>query len=242
MWGVFGAWAAVPALACLLGLGGIGSAAHTAALVRASQSLGRKAFVTGTGRCDPATKFCVGIALHVVERDGVPVQTPLWVYRDIAVANRLFSPIDVGFEVVSIEAEHADLAQMETRKDRDLLGRRDFSRGVVHVYVVARLADVDIKGDEIRGVHWRDRADRSRRWIILSAIGSETVLAHELGHFFGLPHSRYDVSIMNKTPRATPTWADRVFADPEQRVMKRHRDRMLKSGMLTLRHAGRRGR
>lgn len=211
------------------------SATHIAALVARAEKGGRELFVEGTGSCPSEAKHCFGIALHVVEVEDQPVQTPTWIFHHVAHANKLFAPISVGFEVVSVDALPASKAKMETRTDRDHLGRKIFGRSVVHVFVVSRLADVDIEGEEIRGVHWRDRADTSRRWIILSAIGSPLVLAHEMGHFFGLPHSRYDISIMNKTPRPLPTWPDRVFAKPELRKMERHRDEMLGDGMLRAR-------
>jgi hypothetical protein len=103
---------------------------------------------------------------------------------------------------------------------------------VVHVFVVGRLADVDIAGNEIRGVHWRERADRTHRWVILSKIAGSLVLPHELGHFFGLPHSTHDISLMNKTVRLTPLVSELTFAEPEVLRMRKHRDRMLGSKML----------
>jgi hypothetical protein len=208
----------------------------TATLLAAREQLGLRAFVTGSPRCPaPATgraTRCIGLHVHVVEVDGEPVASSEWMYADVEHANRLFAEIDVGFTVVAVDGLDAGMADVETRRDRDHLGRPHFSRGVVHVFVVRRLADVDVEGAEIRGVHWRDRADTSRRWVILSAIGSSTVLAHELGHFFGLPHSGYEVSIMNKAPRPTPTWPDRVFHRDEIAKMRKRRDAMLADGMI----------
>ena len=101
------------------------------------------------------------------------------------------------------------------------------------MFVVGRLADVDVAGDEIRGVHWRLRGDRARRWVILSKIARSLVLTHELGHFFGLPHSSHDISVMNKTPRPPPPdGAALSFAAPEFARMRKRRDRMLGDGML----------
>jgi hypothetical protein len=59
------------------------------------------------------------------------------------------------------------------------------------------------------------------------------VLAHELGHFFGLPHSRYPISIMNKKPSPDrPAWPDLVFHPEELVIMGDRRDAMLADGTL----------
>ena len=209
------------------------SAVQTATLFRAKDKLGIKAFVTGSPKCPEEAKFCFGIAAHIVVVDDEPVQSPEHFAAHIQEANRLFAPIGVGFEAVSVEAEDAGRADVETRSDRDRLGKDDFSRGVVHVFLVRKLADVDIEGEVIRGVHWRYRADTARRWIILSSIASSLVLAHEMGHFFGLPHSSYKISLMNKKPApGRPPWPLRTFAPPELKKMQRDRDAMKQSGML----------
>lgn len=205
----------------------------TAVLVHAAQTLGLRAFVTGTGRCPQAAEVCVGIVVHPVVEDDAPVQTPLWFSQQIAHANRLFAAIGVGFEVADVVAAPPEFADLRTREQRDLLGRKAHTRSVVHVFLVRRLADVDIEGEIIRGVHWRDRIDTSRRWVILSSVASHPVLAHELGHFFGLPHSRYPISIMNKNPApGRPSWPDLVFHPDELDIMGQRRDAMLADGTL----------
>ncbi len=114
----------------------------------------------------------------------------------------------------------------------DQIGKKIFHKGVAHIFVVRQLDDVDIAGEVIRGLHWHLRGDRSKRWIILSSIGGTVVLAHELGHFFGLPHSRYVESVMNKKPREAPTWEERIFAEPEVTKMLARRDEMLATDFL----------
>ncbi|MEX1362522.1 MAG: matrixin family metalloprotease [Nannocystaceae bacterium] len=203
-----------------------------ATMARAREQLGRQAFVTGSPRCPAKARRCFELALHVVEEDGEDVQTPQWFAAQVREANRLFAPIGVGFTVGSVAPVDARFADVATRLQRDELGRTEHSLGVIHVFVVRRLGDVDVEGEVIRGVHWRDRAETSRRWIILSSIASSMVLAHETGHFFGLPHSRYRTSLMNKSPHRDPPWSQRTFVDEELRIMEGRRDQMLADGTL----------
>jgi len=210
-------------------------------MAQAHQRLGRDAFVTASPRCPVKATRCFELAVHVVEEQGADVQTPAWLAEHVREANRLFAPIGVGFRVGSVAPVDAAFADVETRRQRDALGRDEHSLGVVHVFVVRRLADVDVAGEVIRGVHWRDRADTSRRWIILSSIASPLVLPHELGHFFGLPHSRHRRSLMNKSPHLDPPWHLRTFPEEELAVMRRRRDEMMADGTLRAVKRRRRG-
>jgi hypothetical protein len=219
-------------LVSLLASGPTLGAMGAVTLAASQQRLGREAFVAGSPACPAAARRCFDLALHVVEEDGAHAQTPPWVAEQVAEANRLFAPIGVGFRVGSAKAVDARFADVQTRLDRDLLGRDAHTLGVVHVFVVRRLADVDVAGEVIRGVHWRDRSQTSRRWIILSSIASPMVLAHELGHFFGLPHTRHRRSIMNKSPHMDPPWHLRSFPAEEQAIMARRRDEMVADGTL----------
>ncbi|MFV8751806.1 matrixin family metalloprotease [Nannocystaceae bacterium ST9] len=188
-------------------------------------------FVDRTPAC-PDRRHCVALHVHVVVGPEGPVQTPVWLAAQLEHAFRLFEPVDVGFQVESVDSVDASFARMATREQRDAIGRSRFSRGVVHLFVVAQLDDVDAPGEQIRGVHWRQRSNTDKRWVIVSAIAQSTVLAHELGHFFGLPHSSYRRSIMNKTPREDPPWEARVFVDEELAIVRAERDRMFTDSSL----------
>ena len=118
-----------------------------------------------TPRCREDVGHCFSLALHLVmleAPDGrVPVQTIDWVAAQVRVAQELYAPIDASFQVDSVDALPGEIVEVNTRSERDALGHGRFSPGAAHVFVVARLGDIVNAGEEIRGVHWRDRADRS---------------------------------------------------------------------------------
>lgn len=230
-------WAALR-LALLLGSGALKPdlAAAKQEVVKVSSSRLR-AYRRAAPRCPETAEHCFGIWLHVVYTEMGPAQEPKWVRAQLQHANRLFASIGVGFEVAQVSVAPKGFARVVTRTDRDQLGKGDFTPHQIHVYLVEHLEDVDDPGNAIRGVHWRLRRDVSKRWIILSSIGSHVVLAHELGHYFGLPHSGYRVSIMNKKPREEPPWPKRRFADPEVARMRKRLSEYLETGMPVRRGA-----
>ena len=66
--------------------------------------------------------------------------------------------------------------------------------------------------------------------MILSRIAPPRVLAHELGHYFGLPHSDVPGSLMNTGPRAA---AERTFQPDELRRIERRARALFADGTVT---------
>ena len=189
-------------------------------------------YVASASACPQTAKTCLGLHLHVAVDDAGPVVDVAWMAAQIANANRLFAAIGTGFMVVKAETLPKEAVHVATRTDRDLLGRKRWTAGPIHVFVAGRLDNVDEEG-EIYGVHWRDRKQTSHRWIILSARSWSHTLVHELGHFFGLPHSSAPTSIMTKgAPDPVPA-GQRVFTDPQLKKMLRRLHRKLKDKHLT---------
>ena len=112
-----------------------------------------------------------------------------------------------------------------TQADRDALFTRGQTQGTIHVFVTAKLDDIDNPGEIIYGVTWHAH---DATYIVVSGMAWERTLAHELGHYFGLPHSTYAISIMNKTPREEPPIADRRFSDEELAKLRTAIDRVVK--------------
>lgn len=174
---------------------------------------------------------CIGLRIHhAVTLDET---TRAWLDAQLAEANRLFAAADLAFTVTELVALPDEHLEVRTRAHRDALGHDRFQRGTIDVYLVAYLGDVDVPGQEIRGVHWRSQKDRARRFVIVSTISPPKVLAHELGHFFGLPHSHYPESIMNKAPRAAPPYEERRFAERELSRIRTRAKELLRSAALT---------
>ena len=129
------------------------------------------------------------VSLAVAEEEGMPVRDAAWVGAQVAVAEALYSPLGIPLRVVASRTLPAALARIETRADRDALGARVEPRRV-NVFVVASLRDVDDPRLYRMGVHWRSREKPARHYAIVAGDARATTLAHELGHFFGLDHTR----------------------------------------------------
>ena len=180
--------------------------------------------------CPVAVAHCLGMIVHVAPGTaGGLAQGPDWLAAQVATANRLFAPLDVGFTIAGVRGLAARDSLIITRAERNRLGRGRITGGVIHVFVVERLGNVDDSGKEINGVHWRRGG---KRWIILAAKAWDLTLGHEVGHFFDLPHSEVAASIMNTTWRLAPPPAERVFQPDELDRMRARLRRMLRARFL----------
>ena len=139
----------------------------------------------------------VPIVLHVAERDGEPVADESFVRTQLAHADAIYRKLGIALTLTARRRMSARHAEIIARRDRDALGALLVS-GAINWFVVAKLMDVDEPGRERRGVHWRVRSARSRRFVIVSAISGPYVFAHELGHFLGNPeHSTVPGNLMS---------------------------------------------
>jgi hypothetical protein len=194
----------------------------------AAQEPDLEALAKTAPRCDPARKHCLAIQLHVAVADSGPVASADWVERQLQQANRHFAPLDVSFQVAGVSALPADAARIEDAKERTSLAPL-VAGTVIDVFVTAQLDDIDIKDSIIYGVTW---PKGNKKYVIISTMAWERTLSHELGHVFGLPHSGYAVSIMNKRDRKQPPIEQRTFHPDELAVMRVQLQRMLREKII----------
>ena len=152
-----------------------------------------------------------------------------WLDAQLAWANRIFATTVVRFERVAVHALDADHTRMETRRDRHRLGRA-MRPDVVNAFVVQSLRDVDDPSRYRMGVHWRPAALPGKHFVIVSAAASPTVLAHELGHFFGnRQHPETPGNIMSyHRGEGVP-----FFDDVQKRRIRRFARRFLRTGEVS---------
>jgi hypothetical protein len=151
----------------------------------------------------------------VAHPDGESVVTGPWIANQIRWANEIFQSADVAFALVGKEELGDAHARLESRADRHALGA-SLKSGVINCYVVQSLRDVDDPSRFRMGVHWRPREYPGKHLVIVSAIAAPTVLAHELGHFFGNrqhPQTPGNIMSYNRgsgTPRFDGTQKSRI--------------------------------
>lgn len=156
---------------------------------------------------------------------GKPLADAGWLALEIDTAEGLFEPFGVRFARTDGAPLDAHLARVETRADRNLLASH-ITPGVIDVFVVGSLRDVDDPAQKRRGVHWH--APSGAHYLILVASAPTAVLAHELGHYFGNPHSHVPDNVMSYERTGAPVFFD---ADQGKRIAARARA-YLKSGEL----------
>ena len=125
----------------------------------------------------------------------------------VASANRLFEAHGVGFDVgerVLLDDAHL---RLETRADRHALGAF-LDRARIDVFFVDSLRDVDDPPRLRRGVHWRPARRPGAHFVIVTRDSPPDVLAHELGHYFGNPHSHTPGNIMSYDRGQAPPFFD----------------------------------
>jgi hypothetical protein len=136
------------------------------------------------------------LSIAVAEQDGAPVQTPEWLAEQLVEARRIYNHFGIYFRKTRTRKLDGRFAQLETRADRDALAG-ELEKGVLNVFVVASLRDVDDDKLHRMGVHWAPNGDLKRQYVIVAASARKTTMAHEIGHYFKLQHTSTPDNLMS---------------------------------------------
>jgi hypothetical protein len=161
-----------------------------------------------------------------VDEQGTSVVAEPWLAAQIAQAQTLFAPYGVRFARHDVGPMEARFAHVETRDDRDAFASLLVPQAV-NVFVVESLRDVDDPRQMRRGVHWH--APSGAHYVLIVATAPPSVLAHELGHFFGNPHSPVVDDVMSYERSGAPVFFD---AAQGRRIEARARDYWLTGEIL----------
>ena len=137
----------------------------------------------------------VGVVAHVAQAsDGTDVVTRDWARAQLRTAEEFYAPLGLHFRLVEWRALPSRQASVVTRADRNAFSSA-CAPASINVMFVASLRDVDVTEEAYRmGVTWIGNA---REYIIVSSAARPSTLTHELGHFFGLHHSKVTNNLMS---------------------------------------------
>lgn len=167
----------------------------------------------------------VRVTVAVAAVGGVPIRDQAWIDERLAETARIYNPLGIYFrkpEVRELDEKHAAL---ETREDRDALAA-SLKKGFMNVFVVDTLRDVDNGTSLLHGVHWAPNGDMKRHYVIVSSTASKTTLAHEIGHYYGLPHKMVPDNLMSYSRSGID-----VFLDATQKAKVRTNVKVVQARM-----------
>ena len=145
------------------------------------------------------------VAISAVYVSGERVVDDAWIAKQWASVDKLYADFGIRFERRDGNKVPATSARLETKEDRDALGAH-FVEGVVNVFFVKALMDIDEIGRIRMGVCWR--APGNKRFVAVASNAKPTVLAHELGHFLGNGHSKVVDNVMSYERSGGPVFFD----------------------------------
>ncbi|MCU0683376.1 MAG: matrixin family metalloprotease [Polyangiaceae bacterium] len=138
----------------------------------------------------------LAVRVTTLEAQGRPLCESAWLEAQWAEVSRLLGGVGVALGLRPVRSLPGASAAITSRADRDSFATALEPR-VVNVFIIASLADVDEPGRMRKGVHWRPTGRPDLHYVLLIASAPRGVLAHELGHFFGLAHSSVRDNLMS---------------------------------------------
>jgi hypothetical protein len=173
-----------------------------------------------------ASEPVLAVSLQIRVADCPEAPPASWVAAHVESVRALLAPHGI---TVTAQSERFVPPRCEviTRQERDSFADAVAPPGVVTVLVVPRVQDLDVPSYDLRGVHWRAGG---RRWIFLTARARPPVLAHELAHYFGLPHDPAGGNLMTPGP-SSAAWRSRHPPRPFAPILTADQVRRLRAGI-----------
>ena len=172
-----------------------------------------------------ADETVYGLSIAIARDGKERVVDDVWMQDQIAQANSFFVPLAVRFRWTHEKDLPEPHGELHSRADRDALARYA-ERSVIDVFVVRTLEDVDTPGILRMGVCWQGPG---RRYVVVAQSARPTVLAHELGHFFGNhEHSKTKNNLMSYDRDGGTVFLD----DGQKAVIRSVSAQYLTSGLL----------
>lgn len=176
-------------------------------------------------RAEQEPVLTLNVVVRAVDVDGQRVVDDAWVDAQWAAVDRLYSGFGIRFERSFGDPVPATSARLETKEDRDQLGEY-FTDGVVNVFFVKALMDIDEIGRIRMGVCWRTPS--RKRFVAVASNAKPTVLAHELGHFLGNGHSKVVDNVMSYDRTGGPVFFDAT----QKKTMRATALQLLRDGVV----------
>lgn len=170
---------------------------------------------------------------------GKEVRTEAWARAHLRAAQKIYRPhgIILRAEFGTFSPSRCDLLTRQQRHSLAAFAGGPKATGKVVILVVDRIQDLDVPSYNLMGVHWRYRGSearyRGRRWVYLTARARHPVLAHELGHYFGLGHDAAGGNLMTPGP-SSPAWRKAIKPKPFQPIFSEWQARKVRRAVAAL--------
>lgn len=153
-------------------------------------------------RPSAASLIRIPLTVHVATHAGDPVASRARVTQWVLRANRALSQAGIEVYVHSVRHLPRGWRAVTRAQERRRMAEYAPSDGTIHVFVIEELDKPRRRRlrRRVRGLHWRYRGLRrnlrEREYVVVTDGAPKTTFAHELGHLFGLSHTKSSTNIM----------------------------------------------